>query len=123
MLNIADVVGQYPGMAAFMNANATDVVPVELNRAVVEVLNDAGFTRRGTNAVMSALFFYVTGMNMGGPAVASSSALGGANLKQLFEDGLDILLAGARARLKEDRKALAAKRLAATSRPRRGSTS
>jgi AcrR family transcriptional regulator len=103
MVEVAEVVARYPGMASFMNSNADDSMPVELSRAVVQILRDAGFSRRDINAVMAALFFYVTGMSSGGLSAASSSSqLRGVDIKRLFEDGLDILLAGARVRLEED---------------------
>jgi AcrR family transcriptional regulator len=104
MLDVADVVGRYPGMASFMNANADDSMPLELSRAVTEILADAGFGQRDINAVRAALFFYVTGMSTGSFTVASTTALKGVDIRRLFEDGLDILLAGARVRLESGQR-------------------
>jgi TetR/AcrR family tetracycline transcriptional repressor len=104
MINLAHVVGRYPGMASFMNANLDETTPVELNRALIAVLQEAGFNRRGVNAVLSALFFYVAGMCSGGLNASASKDLVGVDVNRLFEDGLDILIAGARASLEENRK-------------------
>jgi AcrR family transcriptional regulator len=104
MVDVADMVGRYPGMAAFMNANADDSMPVELSRAVTEILANAGFGPRDINAVRAALFFYVTGMSSGSLTPASTSALRGVDIRRLFEDGLDILLAGARVRLEANQR-------------------
>jgi AcrR family transcriptional regulator len=110
MVDIAEIVGRYPGMAAFMNANAADSTPVELNHALIEILRKAGFSHRDVNAVMAALFFYVTGMSSGSLNATSLSTLTGADIRHLFEDGLDILLAGAKVRLEANESARPSRR-------------
>jgi AcrR family transcriptional regulator len=109
MLDVAEVVRRHPGMASFMNVNARQSVPVKLNRVLVAILQDAGFNREGIDAVMAALFFYVTGMCASGfdPGASRRSAAARraavADLQDLFERGLDILLAGAEVTLEQSR--------------------
>jgi AcrR family transcriptional regulator len=110
MLNMAAIIGQYPGMAAFLMVSINELTPTELNDAVREILRDAGFSERGNAAVMSALFFFVTGMSAGGFADPSAKVVAGRNLQALFDEGLEVLLAGAQARLDTDRKAKRARR-------------
>jgi AcrR family transcriptional regulator len=104
MLNQAAIVGRYPGMAAFMMANVDELPPTDLNALVGGILVEAGFTERGIEAVMSALFFFVIGMCAGGFVDPSAKLLKGRNIHALFEDGLGVMIAGAEARLEEDRK-------------------
>jgi hypothetical protein len=74
------------------------------------ILLEAGFTERGSGAVLSALFFYVTGMSAGSFPDPAAKMFQGRNMQALFEDGLDVLLAGAEARLQEDRSGKRARR-------------
>jgi hypothetical protein len=104
MLKLSSVVSRYPGMASFMTANAEELVPTELNQLVRAILREAGFNDRGAAAVLGALFFYVTGMNAAGFAEATTRASYRRNLQARFEDGLDILLAGARTRLDDAKR-------------------
>jgi AcrR family transcriptional regulator len=103
MLSVGEIVARYPGLSDFMIANAADVVPVDLDRSFSQILIDAGFSPDGIDSVKSALFFYVTGMSAGGFSAAAKFE--GFDARRLFEDGLDLLLAGARARLAEDSNA------------------
>ena len=104
MVSVADVVGRHPGMASFMNSNAADSMPVELNRRVADLLSEAGFSSRNVHAVMGALFIYVNGVISGGFGEAASGAMT-ADVSRIFRDGLEMLLTGARARLEEDLEA------------------
>lgn len=101
IVNIATVVGSYPGMAQFMNANTTDAMPVELNREVTSLLREAGFSSRNVHALMGALFIYVNGVSSGNLDAPLSTA----DVGRLFNEGLDMLLTGAKARLDQDLKA------------------
>jgi AcrR family transcriptional regulator len=101
MVAVSDLIGRYPGIATFISANPGEIMPIKLYRALVQILADAGFTMDSVNAVMAVLFFYVAGTSTGGPSLASSGMLNDVELKRLFEDGLDLLLAGARVRLEQ----------------------
>jgi len=104
MLTMSSVVARYPGMAGFMMANSAELVPTELNRVVRDILQEAGFSDRGAAAVLSALFFYVTGMNAGSLNSGQATLYSRRSLESRFEDGMDILLAGAQVRLAEEGK-------------------
>jgi AcrR family transcriptional regulator len=98
MVNFASIVHRYPGMAGFMMANVDELRPMEFNRILRDILSEAGFSDRGMGAVMSALFFYVNGMAAANFADPTKRVYQGRNMLALFEDGLDILLAGAQDR-------------------------
>jgi AcrR family transcriptional regulator len=105
MIEVAAVVSRHPGMANFLMANLDEVVPTELNGVVVGILAEAGFADESVAALLSALFFFATGMSAGSSSEGSAKAFADVDIRGLFEAGLDMLLTGARARLAEDRKA------------------
>lgn len=105
MLSHAALVRRYPGMGNFMMLHVDELRPTELNLLVRNLLVDAGFSERSITAVLSALFFYVTGITAGGLANPMDKMLGGRNVLAIFEDGLDVLIDGAKARLEADRTA------------------
>jgi AcrR family transcriptional regulator len=111
MLNLASIVGCHPGMANFMMLHVDELIPVDLNVMVRDTLLEAGFSERSIAAVLSAFFFYVAGMMSTGSVVGpTATSIRGQNLMALFEDGLDVIVAGAEARLAEDRKQKRARR-------------
>jgi AcrR family transcriptional regulator len=101
MVGVADIVSRHPGMADFMNANSSESVPVHLNQAIVQILRDAGFTSEGVDVMMGALFFYVNGMCSSGFEALVANGRRRDEVQRLFEHGLDILLAGAAACLRD----------------------
>jgi AcrR family transcriptional regulator len=103
MLNIAETVSGYPGMGNYMITHPDFVFPAALNRFTTEMLQKAGFTEEGIMVVLTALYFYVSGMVIGSSSPASRSAFDGVDTNARFRDGLDLLLAGARLRLDADR--------------------
>jgi AcrR family transcriptional regulator len=105
MIEVAEVVSRHPGMANFLMANLDEVVPTELNGVVVGILTDAGFADESVAAILSALFFFATGMSAGSSSAGSARAFADVDVRGLFEAGLDMLLTGAGARLADDRKA------------------
>ena len=105
MVNLAELVTSYPGMSGFMIDHIDDAMPLDLNEAMARVLREAGFRPRSIGSVMAALYFFVGGIATGALSASSSRALQGVDVQTLFEDGLDLLLAGARERLIEDRRA------------------
>lgn len=104
MLRVGEVVRRYPGMGSFMIDHADELAATELNRVMTTALHEAGFSERGVAAVMSAMFFYATGMSAAGSA-GSARSFEGIDMQKLFEEGLDLLFAGARARLKDEVRA------------------
>lgn len=101
MISVVEVVGRYPGMAAFMNANASDSMPVELHHRVVSLLREAGFSQRNIEVLMGAMFIYANGMNSGAVGKDSPSSVSAAHVRRMFQDGLDLLLAGAQVTLEQ----------------------
>jgi len=103
MIELSEVVKSYPGMIDFMMTTSGDeVFPKQLNREVRTLLAEAGFGERSTVTLMSLLFFYCGGMTRamsGSPGNTAPPP----KAKAVFEDGLDVLLDGARARLEADR--------------------
>jgi AcrR family transcriptional regulator len=104
MVHVAAVVGQHDGIAAFLLANLDEVVPKELQQEMLDVLHEAGFDPHTTAVLMMALLFYVSGVSAGGQDVRSAVMLHGEDLEPLFEEGLDLLLDGARNRLNAGRR-------------------
>ena len=104
MIEVATVVSRHPGMANFLMANLDEVVPTDLNGVIVDILTDAGFAGDSVAAVLSALFFFATGMSAGSSSAGSAKAFADVDVGGLFEAGLDMLLTGARARLADDRR-------------------
>jgi AcrR family transcriptional regulator len=98
-----DVLGRYPGMAQFLMTHSQDVPPLELNEGVNEILRGAGLSDGDANAIMSALFFQVGGMTMSAEPLAATDVLSLRDrtftLHELFVDGLELILDGARHRM------------------------
>jgi AcrR family transcriptional regulator len=103
MLDVADIVGRYPGMGNYILAHPESLLPSALNRVSVGILQDAGFSDEGMRAVLGALFFYVGGTVIGRSSSGLQAALEGENAEALFKEGLDVLLDGARVRLDRER--------------------
>jgi AcrR family transcriptional regulator len=103
MLAAVDVLSRYPGMAQFLMTHSQDVPPLDLNEGMSEILRDAGLSDADANAIMSALFFQVGAMTMGAEATAPTDTLRLRDttftLHDLFVDGLELILDGARYRL------------------------
>jgi AcrR family transcriptional regulator len=108
MLSAVDVLGNYPGMAQFLMTHSQDVPPLDLNEGVHEILRGAGLADGDANAIMSALFFQVGGMTMSAEPLAATDTLSLRDvtftLEELFIDGLELILDGARHRLPTESK-------------------
>jgi AcrR family transcriptional regulator len=102
IVSTARVVGQYPGMAAYAMSQADDIFPVELNASLDRVLRDAGFSAHSIGVLMGALYFYGSGISTSLVPLREAKTIEGVDLTAIFEDGLDMLLAGARLRLERD---------------------
>jgi AcrR family transcriptional regulator len=101
-MDTARVVGQYPGLAAYVMAHLDEVVPAAVNRAMARILADAGFSPESTAVVMSALYFYGAGVAANLVPMRSARSVDHVDVGALAEAGLDMLLAGARLRLEAD---------------------
>jgi AcrR family transcriptional regulator len=101
-IDMARVVGQYPGLAAYLMAHMDDMVPVAANQAMVGILADAGFSIESAAVVMSALYFFGTGLSANLASMRSVRRFDHVDAEALVGAGLDMLLAGARLRLETD---------------------
>lgn len=101
-IDMALVVGQYPGLAAYVMAHLDDMVPAAVNQATVAILAGAGFTAESTAIVMSALYFFGTGLSANLAAMQSVRRFEHVDGEALAHAGLDLLLAGARLHLEAD---------------------
>jgi len=101
-MDTARVVGQYPGLAAYVMAHLDEVVPAAVNRAMARILADAGFSPESTAVVMSTLYFYGAGVAANLVPMRSARSVDHVDVGALAEAGLDMLLAGARLRLEAD---------------------
>lgn len=101
-MDTARVVGQYPGLAAYVMAHLDEVVPAAVNRAMARILADAGFSPESTAVVTSALYFYGAGVAANLVPMRSARSVDHVDVGALAEAGLDMLLAGARLRLEAD---------------------
>jgi AcrR family transcriptional regulator len=102
MVSQATVIARYPGMGNFMMTNVDELVPTELNQLVRQILVDGGFAEREMTVLMGAMFFYVTGMSAGGFAAPTAKMFRAKSVMALFEEGLEMLLAGADVRRKAE---------------------
>lgn len=99
MIDVARTMSAHPGMATFITSNADETLPVDLNKAVVALLQDAGFSKQGIDTVVAALFFYVHGIVASGLISSRDGTMSQARIRRLVERGLDLLLAGAKVTL------------------------
>jgi AcrR family transcriptional regulator len=102
IVSTARVVGQYPGMAAYAMSQADDIFPVELNASLNRVLCGAGFNPRSIGVLMGALYFYGSGISTSLVPLREAKTMEGVDVTAIFEEGLDMLLAGARLQLERD---------------------
>jgi AcrR family transcriptional regulator len=103
VLATAIAVGQYPGMAAYVLAHVDEVGPLRLHDELEVVLRRAGFGEDDMHALQSALYFYGAGIAANFLPVRQAATFARADAQAMFEDGLDMLLAGAELRLVGDR--------------------
>jgi AcrR family transcriptional regulator len=99
VLTTASAVGQYQGMAAYVLAHVDELGHGRLNQELIAVLRGAGFSERNVHGLMSALYFYGAGISANILPVLGTETFERADMQAMFEDGLDMLLAGAALRL------------------------
>jgi AcrR family transcriptional regulator len=102
IVSTARVVGQYPGMAAYVMTQVDDIFPLELNASLNRVLRDAGFSSHSIRVLMGALYFYGTGISTSLLPLREAKTLEGTDVTAIFEEGLEMLLGGARLQLERD---------------------
>ncbi|GMU77450.1 MAG: hypothetical protein AMXMBFR46_02500 [Acidimicrobiia bacterium] len=101
-IDMARVVGQYPGLAAYVVVRIDDMMPLAVNQAMAGILADAGFSVETAAVVMSALYFFGAGLSVNLAPMRSVRAFDHVDADALVGAGLDMLLEGARLLLEED---------------------
>jgi TetR/AcrR family tetracycline transcriptional repressor len=102
VLQLADVVSAFPGLAGYLIEHLDEAMPLELNLRMGTMLATAGFSDRSLNAVMGALTFLISGACAAGVPSRPTPALAAIATPQMLEDMVDVVLAGARQLLQAD---------------------
>jgi AcrR family transcriptional regulator len=89
---------RYRGIVAYIFEGEPDERSGEIAEVVFSMLANAGFSRRLTDTVRAALFFYLRGAILD----SESNQLSPDVAPRAFKAGLDLLLKGAQAQLDED---------------------
>jgi AcrR family transcriptional regulator len=105
VLDLADVVSAYPGLASYLLAHLDDAMPLELNVVMGSMLAEAGFADRSINALMGSLTFLIGGACAAGVPSRPSPVLAAIAGPEVLEDMVDLVLLGARQLLEADRRA------------------
>jgi AcrR family transcriptional regulator len=102
VLDLAAVISRYPGLASYLIDNLDTAMPLELNIRMGTMLSEAGFSDRGRDALMVGLTFLISGACAAGVPSRPNPILASIDTAQALEDGIDMLLAGARLQLAHD---------------------
>lgn len=105
MIDYATTYGRYPGMASFVNSNLGATSPDPSQVGVAAMLNGAGFGEESALNVLAAFFFYASGATASDLMYRDQPGYTSAHLWRRFEHGLDLLIEGAKAQLRADRRA------------------
>ena len=95
LLNVTEVMGAYPGVAAYIMRHPEEIPLVAVMGATGDVLDCAGLYDAASERVLSALFFYLAGTIVSGvittlrpPDMSSEEVMA------RFADGLEVVLNG-----------------------------
>jgi hypothetical protein len=105
VLDLANVVSAYPGLASYLLAHLDDAMPLELNVVMGSMLAETGFADRSINALMGSLTFLIGGACAAGVPSRPSPVLAAIAGPGVLEDMVDLILSGARQLLEDDRRA------------------
>lgn len=105
MIDYARAYGRHPGMASFVNNNLGSMPPDATQLGLLELLIKAGFDDEHARTVLAALFFYASGATASELMYRDHELVSAAQLIRRFEQGLDIVIEGAKAVLRDDRRA------------------
>jgi len=98
LLSLTNVFTGQAELAAWVLANFADAAPSEIMIRMRGMLANAGFDADATEAALYPLFFYVAGTLVSGFTDLGDERLT-SELRDNFEQGLDIILSGIRAEL------------------------
>jgi AcrR family transcriptional regulator len=103
MVDLGRIVSSYPGISTYLLEHIDEAPPIELNLRMGALLVRAGFTVRSTTAIMGSLTFLLSGAAAAGIPARPNPAFASIDMALAFEDGIDLLLSGARRQLEVDR--------------------
>jgi AcrR family transcriptional regulator len=105
MIDYAELYGRYPGMAAFTNSHLAATRPDATRMALLRLLLDSGFAEESALNVLATFFFYTSGATTSELMHRDQPEYSAAELERRFHQGLDLVIDGAKARLRADRRA------------------
>lgn len=105
MIDYARAYGRHPGMASFVNNNLGSMPPDATQQGLLELLIRAGFDDEHARTVLAAFFFYASGATASELMYRDHQGVSAAQLARRFEQGLDLVIAGAKTLLRDDRRA------------------
>jgi AcrR family transcriptional regulator len=105
MFDYAEAYARYPGMARFSNAHLAATRPDATQRAVLTLLTGAGFKQQSARTVLAAFFFYTSGLTMSDLTNQDQPGYPAADIERGFREGLELIIEGAKAQLRVDKRA------------------
>jgi TetR/AcrR family tetracycline transcriptional repressor len=95
LLNVTEVMGAYPGVAAYIMRHPTEIPLVDVMEATGDALDCAGLRDEAAARVLSALFFYLAGTIVSGAITTlRPETMTSEEAAARFADGLDVVLTG-----------------------------
>lgn len=104
MLDYADTYARFPGMATFSSSHLAATAPDQTQPGLIDLLVGAGFSRESAYNVMAACFFYTNGATTGAFMHTDQPGYASSRLRERFGNGLDLLIVGAKAQLRADKR-------------------
>jgi AcrR family transcriptional regulator len=95
LLNVTQVMGAYPGVAAYIMRHPEEIPLVAVIDATSDALDFAGLRGDAAARVLSALFFYLAGTIVSGAiSTQRPDTMTSDEVMARFADGLDVVLTG-----------------------------
>jgi AcrR family transcriptional regulator len=105
MIDYADAYATYPGMSNFAASHLGATPPDATQIGLLALLDAAGFAPESAFNVLAACFFYTSGATSSGFLHTDQPGYPASHLMLRFGKGLDLLIEGAKAQLREDKRA------------------
>jgi len=106
LLSVTEVMGAYPGVAAYIMRHPTEMPLVDVIAATSDALDCAGLRDEAAARVLSALFFYLAGTIVSGAITTRRpDIMTGEEVMARFADGLDVVLTGIEVEVERERAA------------------
>ena len=95
LLNVTEVMGAYPGVAAYIMRHPEEIPLVAVMEATRDALDCAELHAEAAARVLSALFFYLAGTIVSGAITTlRPDTMTSEEIMARFADGLDVVLTG-----------------------------